>query len=308
MRKQKSHLLKNLKKEYVSYLMLLPNWFMFIMFVIYPLGWIFRYMFFEYKGYGEAVFVGLENFVRVFTRDEVFWDAVQNTLIYVGGKLVLTIPISFLLALLLYKNTKANAVAQSIVFMPTIMSSAVMALIFYLLFNTYNGDVNRYLMKLGLIQENVNWLGVDYAMLIVIIVAVWGALGNYMVYFIAGFTGVSQEVIESAKLDGANGIVILFRIILPMMGPIIKMILMLALVNSFLDMQSIMVLTEGGPMGRTNVIFLYVYQLFFPITAGSTIPQEFGYGAAVSFVAACIVGMFTGVYLFLARKLDRLTE
>ena len=69
---------------------------------------------------------------------------------------------------------------------------------------------------------------------------------------------------------------------------ILKMILMLALVVSFHDMQSIMVLTEGGPMNATNVMFLYIYQLFFPISAGSTVIQEFGYGAAVSLVAACI--------------------
>ena len=65
---------------------------------------------------------------------------------------------------------------------------------------------------------------------------------------------------------------------------------MLALVVSFLDMQSILVLTEGGPMNATNVMFLYIYQLVLPVTSGSTVPQEFGYGAAVSVVAALIVG------------------
>ena len=85
------------------------------------------------------------------------------------------------------------------------------------------------------------------------------------------------------------------------------MILMLALVISFMDMQSIMVLTEGGPMGKTNVMFLYIYQLFFPISAGSTVTQEFGYGAAISLVAACIIGLITGLYLFIGSKLDKVT-
>ena len=307
MNKPKQSLWKRVKAEKVSYLMLLPNVILFTAFTVYPLLWVLRYMFFDYRGYGEPVFVGLENFARV-TRDEVFWTAVKNTFVYVFGKLILTIPFAFLLAFLLQKSTRLNAIAQSVVFTPTIMSQAVMALIFYLLFNTYNGEINRILMRLGIIEQNVNWLGVDNAMFTVIMIALWGGVGNYMVYFIAGLTGISTDVYESAKLDGANGAQTLFKITLPLLAPVMKMILLLALVNSFHDMQSIMVLTEGGPMNATIVMFLYVYQLFFPISAGSTVVQEFGYGAAVSLVAACIVGVFTGIYLILARKLDSITE
>lgn len=293
--------------ERTSYLMLLPNIIMFAVFTVYPILWALRYMLFDYRGYGGAKFVGMDNFVRVFTRDPVFWDSVVNTFVYVGGKLILTLPIAFMLAFLLSKSTRINAVSQSIIFTPTIMSSAVMALIFYLLFNTYNGEINRFLMWLGVIDENINWLGVQHAMLTVIILAVWGGVGNYMVYFIAGLTGISTDVYESAKLDGANGAQTLFRITIPLLAPVLKMILMLALVISFMDMQSIMVLTEGGPMGKTNVMFLYIYQLFFPISAGSTVTQEFGYGAAVSLVAACIIGLITGLYLFIGSKLDKVT-
>ena len=127
------------------------------------------------------------------------------------------------------------------------------------------------------------------------------------VYFIAGLTGISTEVYESAKLDGANAAQILFRITIPLLAPVMKMILMLALVISFMDYQSIMVLTEGGPMNQTNVMFLYIYQLFFPITAGSSVVQEFGYGAACSLVAALIIGGVTGLYLILAKRLDAVT-
>ena len=150
--------------ERTSYLMLLPNIIMFAVFTVYPILWALRYMLFDYRGYGEAKFVGMDNFVRVFTRDPVFWDSVVNTFVYVGGKLILTLPIAFMLAFLLSKSTRINAVSQSIIFTPTIMSSAVMALIFYLLFNTYNGEINRFLMWLGVIDENINWLGVLYAL------------------------------------------------------------------------------------------------------------------------------------------------
>ena len=288
--------------------MLLPNVIMFLVFTVYPILWALRYMLYDYKGYGEARFVGLDNFVRVFTRDPVFWDSVVNTFVYVGGKLIITLPIAFLIAVMVNKSFRRNAVVQSIIFTSTIMSSAVMALIFYLIFNTYNGSVNKILMSLGLINQNINWLGVKYAMLTVVIIAAWGGIGNYMVYFIAGLTGISEDIYESARIDGGNETQLLFYITIPMLAPIIKMILMLALVISFMDMQSILVLTEGGPMNATNVMFLYIYQLFFPVTSGSTVLQEFGYGAAVSIVAALIVGGVTLLYLFLARRLDKIME
>ena len=305
---KKKKLLDQIRREKVSYLMLLPNVIMFLVFTVYPILWALRYMLYDYKGYGEARFVGLDNFVRVFTRDPVFWDSVVNTFVYVGGKLIITLPIAFLIAVMVHKSFRRNAVVQSIIFTPTIMSSAVMALIFYLIFNTYNGSVNKILMSLGLINQNINWLGVKYAMLTVIIIAAWGGIGNYMVYFIAGLTGISEDIYESARIDGGNETQLLFYITIPMLAPIIKMILMLALVISFMDMQSILVLTEGGPMNATNVMFLYIYQLFFPVTSGSTVLQEFGYGAAVGIVAALIVGGVTLLYLFLARRLDKIME
>ena len=305
---KKKKILDQIRREKVSYLMLLPNVIMFLVFTVYPILWALRYMLYDYKGYGEARFVGLDNFVRVFTRDPVFWDSVVNTFVYVGGKLIITLPIAFLIAVMVNKSFRRNAVVQSIIFTPTIMSSAVMALIFYLIFNTYNGSVNKILMSLGLINQNINWLGVKYAMLTVVIIAAWGGIGNYMVYFIAGLTGISEDIYESARIDGGNETQLLFYITIPMLAPIIKMILMLALVISFMDMQSILVLTEGGPMNATNVMFLYIYQLFFPVTSGSTVLQEFGYGAAVSIVAALIVGGVTLLYLFLARRLDKIMK
>lgn len=306
-KRKKGELKAALKRERVSYLMLLPQFIMFIVFVVYPVIWALRYCLFDYKGYGEMRFVGLDNFVRVFTKDDVFWKSVINTFQYVGGKLILTLPLAFLCAVLLQKSCKRNTVAQTIIFMPTIMSTAVMALIFYLIFNTYNGSVNRILTDIGIISQNINWLGYGLAMLTTIIVAVWGGVGNYMVYFLSGLTGISQEMYESARIDGANERQIMFRITIPLLAPVLKMILMLALVVSFTDYQSILVLTEGGPMNRTMVMFLYIYQLFFPVTSGSTVAQEFGYGAAVSLVAALIIGIFTMIYLFIASKLDKVT-
>lgn len=299
--KRKRAILDNL----CSYSMLLPNLILFMAFSVYPVLWTLRFVFYRYGGYGASVpkFVGLDNLVRVF-RDEIYWKAVLNTFVYAGAKILFIIPLSFFLALLLNRKRKGHGMMQSIIFMPTIMSAAVMGLVFYLLFNVYNGQINRYLMEWNIISGPVNWLGKEHAMKTLVITAVWGGVGNYMVYFIAGLQQISQEALESAKIDGAGRLQTLWYVTIPMLGPILKIILMLSITAAFSDINTVMVLTEGGPTNATMVMALYGYQFFFPVSAGTSITPQYGYGAAVSTVSALIAGIITVLYLSLSRKLD----
>jgi ABC-type sugar transport system permease subunit len=144
-------------------------------------------------------------------------------------------------------------------------------------------------------------------MLTLIIVAVWGGVGNYMVYFIAGLQMIPKEALESAVMDGANRRQTLWHITVPMLGPILKIILMLSIINAFSDMNTVMVLTEGGPINATMVMALYGYSFFFPVSAASlvSVPQ-YGYGAAVSLISALIAGMVTVIYLIVSRRMDKI--
>ena len=296
---------RKIKQNLQAYSFLLPNLILFIVCTLYPVVWALKYVFYQYGGYGtgEPRFVGFENLARVF-RDSVYWKSVANTFVYGFGKIVFIIPLAFFLAFLLNEQTKGNSVAQSIIFLPTIMSSAVMGLVFYLLFNAYNGEVNKMLMSVHIINRPINWLGKDHAMQTLIITAIWGGVGNYMVYFIAGIQQVSQDAIESARIDGAGRLKTIWYIIIPMLGPILKIILMLAITSAFHDITNVMVLTEGGPTNSTMVMSLYGYRYFFPVSAAeSTVPQ-YGYGAAVSVVSAVITGIVTILYLKASKKLD----
>lgn len=298
--------LKRFERYFNIYGMLFPGLVLFAVLSVYPIAWALRYVFFQYDGYNPPRFVGLENFIRVFSRDPVYFESVKNTFVYAGGKVLMILPLAFILAILLNRRLKGNGVLQAVIFSPTIMSAAVMSLVFYLLLNVYNGDVNRYLLKLGLVDAPINWLGAKNAMLSTILVGVWAGLGNYMVYFLAGLQRIPNELYESSGMDGANEFQKMVYITIPMLGPILKVILMLSLIIAFQDMSSILVLTGGGPYGRTNVMFLYVYSLYFPVNAAdaATFLPQYGYGAAVSIVSACIVGVITGVYLLISKKLD----
>lgn len=298
--------MKDKKGRLQSILMILPNLCLFLIVSVYPVVWALQYMFFDYNGIDARRFVGVENFVRVFTNDLAFWSSVRNTFVIAVGQIAIIIPVAFLIAYLINKPKRLYAGVQAIVFSPTIMSSSVMALVFFLLLNFFSGELNRVLVGVGLISAPLNWLGVDMVMITVILVAVWGGLGNYMVYFLAGLQQIDLTLYESAEMDGVNRLQRMWYITLPLLGPVLKIILMLVIVTSLQDFQSIMVLTGGGPFGRTNVMFLYVFGLYFPTNDAGAFRPQFGYGAAVSVVAAGIIGIVTLLYLRLSKKLDEI--
>lgn len=296
---------KALRRNLEAYSFLIPNLILFIGCSLYPVLWALKYAFYQYGGYGTGTprFVGLENFARVF-RDEVYLESLLRTFTYGFGKLLIILPLAFFLAFLLNTHQKGHGAVQSIIFLPTIMSSAVMGLVFYLLFNAYNGEINKYLMEAHIISQPINWLGKEHAMKTLILTAVWGGLGNYMVYFIAGIQQVSEDAIESARIDGANRLQTIWYIIIPMLGPILKIILMLAITSAFNDITNVMVLTEGGPNNATMVASLYSYRYFFPVSATEAVVPQYGYGAALSIITACVAGFVTVIYLKLSKRLD----
>jgi raffinose/stachyose/melibiose transport system permease protein len=295
---------KLLRKWGENSFFLMPSLLITLILGVYPIIWALRYMFYDYSGFGTPVFTGLDNFSRLM-RDEDYWSSVWNTFVYAGGKLALTIPLSLLLAVILNNGIRGKNLLRIVYFMPTVISTAVMSIVFFIIFSSYNGLLNKILVSNGIIKENINWLGTDYAMLTVIIVAVWGAIGNYMLLFIAGLQNIPNDVYESASIDGANGLQKFWYVTIPMLGPVMQMIIMLAIINSLKGYESIMVLTEGGPIGKTDVMFLYVYKLLFPVSTGSAVEQQFGYGSAASFITALIVGGITLAYFYMSKRLNK---
>ncbi|MBE7721397.1 MAG: sugar ABC transporter permease [Lacrimispora celerecrescens] len=285
--------------DFASVLMLLPAVFLLVVISIYPFCWLFRYIFYDYNGF-TAYYIGFKNFTRMF-QDAVFWRSVLHTFEYAVMKLVIIIPLSLLLAVLLNQKIKGSGIFRGIYFMPTVISSAVYSLIFGFIFAVYNGVLNAYLQKLGMIHSPIDWLGsVSIVMISIIIVAVWGGFGNYMILFMSGLSSISEEVYESCKMDGANGVQSFFYITLPMLSPVLKVILMLAITTALKDYESILVLTNGGPNSRSEVMFTYIYKLIF----GSQTTPQIGYATVLSIMAALIIGVITAIYMYLARKLD----
>ncbi|MEK4005031.1 carbohydrate ABC transporter permease [Paenibacillus sp. FSL H3-0333] len=291
------------QKKIHAYVFVFPSLFLTLVFGIYPLLWALRYMFYDYQGFGTPVFIGLDNFGRVL-RDHQFWSAVGNTGIYALGKLVVTIPMSLLLAIILNRKMKGRSFLRAIYYLPTIFSASVMAIVFFIIFNSYNGILNQLLIRFQIISEPIGWLSADHAMMTTIIIAIWGAVGNYMLLFLAGLQGIPNDLYEAASLDGANEFQKLKNVTIPLLGPVMQMIIMLAITISLKGYESIMVLTEGGPYGKTEVMYLYLFKLLFPVSAEAQSIQQLGYGSAVGFTTAVIVGGVTLVYFRISKKLN----
>lgn len=280
-------------------LMMSPAVLMLVVTSIYPFFWLFRYVLYDYNGF-VAYFTGMENIKRMFT-DTVFWASVGHTFEYAILKLIITLPLSLLIAVVISKNIPGSSVFRGIFFLPTVISASVYSLIFTFIYAVFRGPLNTMLQTIGLISAPIDWLGdPNWVMISIVIVAVWGGLGNYMIYFLSGLSSISSEVYESAMIDGANARQTFFRITLPMLSPMLKVILLLAITTSFKDYQSILVLTNGGPNNRSHVMFSYIYNLIF----SSTSTPQIGYATVLSIVAALIIGAVTALYMVLARKLD----
>lgn len=287
------------------WLMLLPTIFFILVMSVYPFAWLIRYVFYDYNGF-KAYYIGFDNFKRVLT-DHIYWNSVLHTFEYAIMKLLFVIPLSLVTAVLLQRKRFGSGLFQGIFFLPTVISSAVYSLIWYFIFATYNGVLNGYLQATGVISAPIDWLGSPKtAMIAVVIAAIWGAFGNYMILLISGLTGIPTDVYESAQIDGANGVQTFFKITLPMLGPVLKVVIMLAITTAFKDYQSILVLTGGGPNNRTHVMFSYIYQMVFG-TSNAAAQLQIGYGSVLSIISALIVGVITVVYLQFSKKMDEIS-
>lgn len=277
-------------------LMLSPAIILLIICSIYPFFWMFRYILYDYNGF-TANFTGMQNIIRMI-HDTSFWESVGHTFEYAAYKIVFIIPLALLIAVLLHSGIAGSSLFRLVYFLPTVISSSISGMIFSFIFATSNGILNQ------MISRQIPWLtSPDYVMIAVTVLAVWGGFGNYMLYFLTGMNGISSDVYEAAKIDGATTSQTFFRITLPMLSPVLKVVLMLAITSAFKDYEAIMVLSSGGPGNRSMVMFLYIYTLIFGSAYNVTQPQ-IGYGALLSCTSAVIVGSVTILYLKLSKKLD----
>ena len=228
------------------------------------------------------------NYTRMF-QDAVFKRSIGNTFLY----LIIEVPIMLVLAILLAqllnnKHLKFKGLFRTCVFLPCATSLVSYALIFKSLFAT-QGLINTILVKLGILENNFNFLGTGWSAKIIIIVAlIWRWTGYNMVFFLAGLQNIEYSVYEAAKIDGASGWRTFWSITVPLLKPTIVMTTIMSINGTLQLFDESVNLTKGGPANATITMSHYIYNGSF----GEGV-ANFGYASALSFVLFVITAVLT---------------
>lgn len=288
------------KDSVQAFLMVLPMLIGFFVFTYIPIIYILRYAFYKYDGFTAGQFIGFENFIRLFMRDPAFWKSLGNTMIYVG-KLIIEIPLALILAVLLNQRLKGTGFFRIMLFLPSIMSTAIIGLIFSLMFAAYQGVINGILQNIGIIQMPINWFGhKGSAMAVLIMASIWQSVGINMIFFLMALQNIPKELYECANIDGASGFRRFFSITLPMIAPIFEVVLLMAIVGSIKVSDLVLASTNGQPAGSTEVVMTYVFKYFFGYSGRAV---EIGYASAMAIITGIFLGLITLVYLKITKKI-----
>jgi raffinose/stachyose/melibiose transport system permease protein len=277
---------------------LLPALLFYVVFVIYPIGRSFYYGFFDWNGLSTPQFIGLANFKEILT-DPVFFQSLKNTLYIVVASVFGQLPIGLIIAIILSKKIKGARIFRSAFFMPMIMSTVVVGLLWSTILNSQAGILNTVMNNIGLGKFVHDWLGdPKYAMLTVCGVIIWQFIGFYMIIFLAALQNIPEEIIEAANIDGAGEVRKFFSITLPMMWDTIMAAVVLCIAGSMRSFDLVFVMTQGGPNHATELMATYMYNKTFSI-------YRYGYGSAVSLVICIIsLGCIIGSRVLMSKKVE----
>ena len=250
---------KSLFQTVEPYLYLIPAFALLFLFTYYPFVKNTGLSFFTVNKFREArAFAGMGNYVRVLA-DEKFIQAIGNTLVFVITTVPISIIIGFGLALLARKRTSSSSVYEAMYSMSMAISVSVVAMIFQLAFNPSMGIVNK------LLGTDISWLSdPKTALKTLIFIQIWANVGYNFIFLLSALRGMSEDVLESAKLDGASGLRLLRWIIIPMVSPMLLFLLMKDIAYAMTTSSFTLILTypvfhSGGPNGTTETIMSYVY-------------------------------------------------
>lgn len=263
------------KSNLSIFLFIAPALFIYSMYVIYPILATFEYSFHTWTTAGEKVFVGLENYTRLFT-DPIFWTALKNNIWILLTAVFIQIPLGLILALMLFSPIKGIRFFNSVYFLPFLVSTVATGMLWVFMFDPLDGVMNRIVGLFGI--ENVFWLSEpSTAMLSVLFVDVWQAAPFYMILLRAAIVGIPTELYEAATMDGANAWKKFIYITLPLLWPTILTSSILAIVGSLKTFDLFFVMTEGGPNGSTEILGTFMFKQAF-------MNYNTGYASAIGFV------------------------
>ena len=256
-------------------------------FIVFTAGPMLASMILSLTHYNIAeppTFVGLANYVKLFTQDQKFWHALRVTMTFAFVAIPLNLAFGFIVAYLLNMKVPGVAFWRTIYYLPSVMPGVATALLWGLLFNPRVGVLNWILSLVGI--KGPGWLASpQWALPALILMSLWG-VGGGMIIYLAGLQGIPTSLYEAAQIDGANRLQQLLKITLPLMSPVIFYNLVTGIIGTFQYFTDAYVLTGGGPVDATLFYNLYLYKQAFTY-------RNMGYASALAWVLFLIVLAFT---------------
>jgi multiple sugar transport system permease protein len=273
-----------LSQDIVAYLFLSPYLLLFIIFLFIPGVASIFISFTRWGIMGDPVWTGLQNYERLF-RDSWFIRSIQNTGTFVLLTAVPLVVLGFVLALLFNQRLRGRNIARTIIFLPHVLTVSAVGIVWSWILDRNFGMLNFYLSPLG-INPPLNWLAsTDTAMIALVVTTVWWTVNTNMIIYLAGLQDIPEELFEAARIDGASGWQITRFITIPMLLPVNAFVIPLTVIATWRVFGQAVVMTGGGPQGRTFMISQYIYTTAF---------QNFNMGQASA--AAVILLLITLVF------------
>lgn len=271
----------------------------FLLFMVVPMGISFYYSLCDYNILSPPVFTGLNNYIKMFTDDNVFYKTIGVTFYFAFVSVPLRLIFALMVALLLLKSSKATGFYRAFYYLPSIIGGSVAVAILWKRMFATDGVVNLLLGILG-IHTNFPWLGNNKtAIWTLIILAIW-QFGSSMLIFLSSLKQIPVSLYEASRVDGANKFSQFFKITLPLLTPTIFFNLVMQMINGFLAFTQCFIITQGKPLNSTLFYTVYMYQQSFEF-------YNTGYGAALAWVMLLLISVIT-VILFATKRFWVYTE
>lgn len=236
-------------------------------------------------GLSSIHFVGLDNYIQLLD-DDKFFMALKNNVTYTLSTVPIGIVLAMILSVIIHSKVYWQSYFKVAFFIPYISSIIALGAVWSALYHPSQGPINQFLMSIG-IDNPPKWLAdTNFSLISIIIIAIWSALGYKIVIYLAGLTGIPDELYEAAGIDGATTLQMFFRITLPLLGPTTSFLLITQLMSSFKVFDLIAFLTEGGPNSSSTVLVYRIYEEGFR-------NFRMGYASAISWVLFAIIGIIT---------------
>ena len=294
----RSHALQR-RENIVSYLFLAPALLFFVCFVVLPMGMGIVTSLFNYtmkSPVSADTFVGLKNYIALF-QDPVFLKALVNTFILV----IVAVPAVTLFSLwvgssIYEMHGGLRSFFRCVFYLPVVTGTVAVVVVWRWMFDSYNGIFNYILKAIGLIDQNIMWLGdTRFALGCIILILFTTSVGQPIVLYVSALGNVDQSIVEAAEVDGATDFQCFWKIKWPAIMPTTLYILVITTINSFQCFALIQLLTSGGPNHKTDTIMYYIYYTAFK-------QYKYGYGNAMGVVLAVIIAILSAVQFKLGNK------